>query len=305
MLWNDSYLGVHSVNREVASGARKVIRVNQKVENTLTELSLWSRLQRWFLQTVVGLGVLAVLLGAIQSGLYLFDLQIERIGITGTIANVSVEEIEARVGPSLQVGFLAADLDEAREHLESLPWVYSANVRRRWPNAVIIQIEEQRPIARWGSTGFLNHEGEYFSSEMAERWDGLAKLEGPDGSEARMMRRYQSLDALLISTGRQVVWLDEDDIGQVSAALDNGTLLILGSRHFVQRVRRFVTLQQDHLAGDAPVRVDLRYEHGVAVGLLEIVDGNSDFVLTDALSNLDFYTNSHPAARRENMKEAQ
>jgi len=232
------------------------------------KVSIWYRLKRGLLQGTVLLGVLAVLAGAAQGGLYLMQLQVERIAITGTAAQVAVEDIQALVGPQLEIGFLAADLDDIREQLEAMPWVYDANVRRRWPDAVVIQIEEQRPIARWGSDGFLNHEGEYFPGAMDSRWEHLARLEGPAGSEAAMMQRYKNLEALLSESGLEVVWLGEDEVGQVSAELDSGILLSLGSQHFVQRVRRFVRLSQDFLQDQQVLSVDLRYEHGAAVRLL-------------------------------------
>lgn len=238
-------------------------------QQSVAKPSIVQRLQRWLMQAVVTAGILVVLAGAVRGGWYLLELNVERIAISGAIEHVSADDIQALTAPQLARGFLAADLDGIREQLEALPWVYHANVRRRWPETVEIQIEEQRPIARWGMSGFLNHEGDYFPGEQGARWQALPRLDGPEGSEAAMMRRYQNLEALLTDTGLQVVWLAEDDIGQVSAELDNGVLLALGTDHFVQRVRRFVTLQQQHLNGQAVVRVDLRYEHGAAVQLLE------------------------------------
>ena len=98
-----------------------------------------------------------------------------------------------------------------------MPWVYAASVRRRWPDALVVNIEEQRPVARWGLDGFLNHEGEYFPGDFSDRWADLARLEGPEGSEVAMTRRYQNLESLLAPTGLQVVALHEDVLGQVTA----------------------------------------------------------------------------------------
>lgn len=227
-----------------------------------------SRLTGWLMSGFVIVGVLAVLVGAARGGLYLLDLKVERIAITGSARNVSTEEIAALVAPRLAGGFLSADLIGIRDTLEAMSWVYRANVRRRWPDEVSIHIVEERPIARWGTDGFLNHEGEYFPGEMSGQWQSLPRLEGPEGSEAPMMRRYQNLEALLAETGLEVVWLSQDPVGQISAELDNGALLVLGNDHYVERVRRFVTLYQMHLASESVVRIDLRYEHGAAVQLM-------------------------------------
>ena len=226
------------------------------------------RLGGWLMSGVVMVGVLAVVAGAIQGGLYLLDLKVERIAITGSARNVTTEEIEALVAPRLEQGFLAADLNGIRDTLEAIPWVYEANVRRRWPDEVAIHITEERPIARWGMAGFLNHEGAYFPGELTSQWHSLPRLEGPEGSEASLVQRYQNLEALLDETGLEVVWLSQDAVDQVSAELDNGVLLVLGSDHYVARVRRFVSLYQHYLIEQPVARIDMRYEHGAAVQLM-------------------------------------
>jgi hypothetical protein len=52
----------------------------------------------------------------------------------------------------------ALDLRDLRRELEALPWVYRAELRRRFPDTLEIRVVEQVPIARWGDGAFLNHE---------------------------------------------------------------------------------------------------------------------------------------------------
>jgi cell division protein FtsQ len=242
----------------------------QAVRNkaVLESVSWQQRLQRLLLKIVVTLGCLAVLVGVFITGSRLLDLRVEQLVLEGAVEHVAVGELETQLAPTLRAGFLTLDLDEVREQLEIMPWVYRAGVRRRWPNVVVIKIEEQRPIARWGLDGFLNHEGEYFPAAFADRWSELARLEGPEGSEHDMTRRYQSLEALLEPTGLQVVALHEDSLGQVSAELHNGVQLALGADHHRERIGRFVALWREQLSQQPVMRVDMRYEHGAAVALL-------------------------------------
>lgn len=226
------------------------------------------RAQRLVLKLGVATGCLGVLLGAFIAGSHLVDLRVEQLILEGAVEYVTVTELEAKLAPALQASFLTLDLDEVREQLESVPWVYRAGVRRRWPNTVVIEIEEQRPIARWGVDGFLNHQGEYFPGAFDDRWSELARLEGPEGSERDMTRRYQSLEGLLEPTGLHVVALHEDSLGQISAELHSGAMLQLGADNHRERMGRFVTLWQEHLADQPVMRVDMRYEHGAAVALL-------------------------------------
>lgn len=227
--------------------------------------SLGQRLGLWFNRALVLAGVAAVLFAGLHGGRYLLSLEVERIAVTGKLDNVSVASIEALVAPQLASGFLAADLDDIRATLEAMPWIYIANVRRRWPNTLDIEVVEQRPIARWGERGFLNHEGERFVVQQSPRWHPLPQLSGPDGSEAALVRRYQNLESLLRGIGREVVRLTLDDVGQYSAELDTGIQVKFGADHFVSRARRFVGLYSKQLANAQVASVDLRYEHGAAV----------------------------------------
>lgn len=231
--------------------------------------SLGARLKRGFTQAVVLAGALVVLAGAGQGGVYLLGLQVERIAVTGSARQVTEETVGELVAGHVAQGFLAANLNDIRRKLEALPWVYSANVRRRWPDTIAIHIEEQRPIARWGEQGFLNHEGELFAGQMTEDWAHLPRLSGSEGAQRRLVDRYQTLEALLADTQLGVVWLAEDAIGQVSVRLDNGTVLALGNDDLIARMQRFVRLQQDYLGDQRIARVDLRYRHGAAVALTE------------------------------------
>ena len=226
------------------------------------------RLRRIALRAGVVVGLLLVLAATGRAAVYLLDLRVERLVVHGAAEHVAQTDLEKQLASALDAGFFNLDLEAIRSELEAMPWVYRATVRRRWPDAVVVRIEEQRPVARWGLDGFLNHEGDYFSGAFNDRWAELARLEGPAGSEAAMTRRYQNLEALLAPTGLQVVALHQDVLGQVSAELDNGSLLLLGADNHIERMSRFVTLWRGQLEDQPVLRVDMRYEHGAAVALL-------------------------------------
>ena len=244
--------------------ARQAIRNQAKA----TEVSWVSRLRKVTLRASVLVGLLLLSAATGRAGLYLLDLQVERLVVRGAVEHVAQSDLEKQLADSLNTGFLALDLDGIRRELEAMPWIYRATVRRRWPDAVVVSIEEQRPIARWGLDGFLNHQGDYFPGTFNDRWADLARLEGPSGSEAAMTRRYQNMEALLAPTGLQMVALQEDVLGQVTAELDNGSVLHLGDDHHIERLDRFVTLWRAQLADQSVLSVDMRYEHGAAVAFL-------------------------------------
>ena len=201
----------------------------------------------------------------------MLDLPVERIAISGAGRNVSTEAVESLVAPRIRQGFLAVNLGDIQTQLEALPWVHKVNTRRRWPNTIAIAIDEQRPIARWGSEGFLNHEGQFFVGEMSAQWRYLPQLEGPEGSQDALVAQYRMVRALFDRLDVAVVRLTQNAVGQLSVTLDSGTVLMLGSdcprRAHPALCPATSTALSTRRSGS--LRIDLRYEHGAAVQLLD------------------------------------
>ncbi len=198
---------------------------------------------------------------------HLAELPVERVIIEGDVQHTSSAELEALVQPALAGGFLRTDLNELRTQLELLPWIFSAQVRRQWPASLQIEVVEQLPIARWGDSGFLNHEGEVFQSNRVEGAVRLPLLSGPEGREAQVVASYQQLMKLLSPLELTVASLEMDARGGMRAGLGNGIELNIGDRDLDQRVARFAAVYRASLAAQVEqvARVDLRYRNGLAV----------------------------------------
>ena len=256
---------VQQLRRESHGATRKAPR------EAPARLSWWAAIRQsvsvWLNRLMI-LGAAGVVIGlGTQAYMKLQSIPVERITVTGTLQHTQTEAVQTMVQPALQGGFLNADLTLLREQLEDLPWIYEATVRRRWPNALEINVIEQLPIARWGEDGFLNHEAEVFQTTRESNWDTLPLLRGGEGDARVLMARYQRLEELLQPLAIQVAELSIDERGQLNAVLDSGTELKLGNEEFVERVQRFVAVYQSDLGQRATelVRVDLRYETGMAV----------------------------------------
>ena len=224
-----------------------------------------SQLRRWVNRGLLVTGVGLVSAGLYQGGTHLSAQQIERLTVIGDVQHIDIEAIQSRLAPRVAAGFLATDLTDLRYELESLPWVYRANTRRRWPAEIEVTLTEQRPLARWGEGGYLNHEGEVFAATPDPLYQDLPLLIGPDGAEVSLMRRYQALAGLLEPTGLQISELSLDPLGQVAVRFDSGLSLLLGAKDISHRVKRFKRLWEEELPAQAVAKVDLRYEYGAAV----------------------------------------
>ncbi|WP_439101833.1 cell division protein FtsQ/DivIB [Congregibacter sp.] len=192
---------------------------------------------------------------------------VERIVVTGKIENLRQEALRDALSGHLDGGLLFLSLSDLQGTLEALPWVYTAELRRRFPDTLEVSVVEQLPIARWGDEAFLNHEARIIGVTDGERWQDLPEIRGPEGSEGRLMNHYQRLLERLRPLQLTPTALSEDAYGQLYARLDNGLELQLGDHDFSLRLQRFLLLWKNDLkdADRLVRRVDMRYDGGAAV----------------------------------------
>lgn len=225
------------------------------------------------LQTLVSVAALALLLGVAYMGVEaLRGLSVERIVVTGKLEHLRQEAVRDALTPDLANGLVLMNLGQLKDKLESLPWVYRAELRRRFPDTLEVYVVEQLPIARWGDDAFLNHQARITEVTDAARWQDLPLIRGPLGSEARLMSYYQRILDQLQPLSLTPVALIEDAFGQLRARLDNGLELHLGDRDFALRLQRFQQLWRRELQDSLSVveRVDMRYDGGAAVSFEQI-----------------------------------
>ena len=232
---------------------------------------------RWLERIMILCAVGVVLAGGLKAWIALARLPVQQITVTGELENTQTNAIRDMVESQVVHGFIGADLGELSRQLQVLPWVYRASVRRVWPNSLEIHIDEQLPIARWGDSGFLNHQGQVFLPSEESRWESLPLLQGPEGSAPSLMRTYQRLVDLLAPLDLGVSQLVVDERGEMEAVLRGGQRLVIGGRDFLDRLQRFSSVYRAELSAqmDRVERIDLRYAHGVAVAFAAPVENTT------------------------------
>ncbi len=225
----------------------------------------------WLNRLLILAGAGVVTVAALQAYITLQSIPVEHIIVTGELEHTRTDVVQEMIQPALVGGFLRADLQRIRAQLEELPWIYQATVQRRWPNALEVHVVEQLPIARWGESGFLNHEGEVFQSASSQEWQALPRLQGPAGSAKALVAGYQRIVEILAPLHLAVAQLTIDERGQVDVVLAGGMQILLGSEDFLERMHRFVAIYRTELAPRVKEveRVDLRYETGIAVAFAQ------------------------------------
>jgi cell division protein FtsQ len=199
---------------------------------------------------------------------------LREVVVTAPVERVSQSQIEHAARSALSGNFFTANLDAARAAFEKLPWVRRADVRRRWPDGIELEIEEHVAVARWqradGEARLVNSHGELFSAAPPEI--ALPVFSAPESASALVLGRYREFAQALAALGRQPVAVTVTAREAWQLRLDDGVVVELGrdeAKHPLgERMARFVGHYPQARArlGQAAAGVaDMRYPNGFAL----------------------------------------
>lgn len=188
-------------------------------------------------------------------------------------AQVTGAQMEYVARAAIHGNFFTVDLDAVRRDFEKLPWVRRAEVRRRWPDALELRLQEHQAVAYWtasdgGETRLVNRQGEVF---IAASNADLPNFSGPPGSAAYLLARYEEFSRTLAPLGRKLVGVVLSAREAWQLRLDNDMVIVLGRDQerapLDARLARFVVAwpQAKEGIGVQVAVADLRYPSGFAL----------------------------------------
>ena len=228
----------------------------------------------WMLAlAVVALPGVAVLEGWIGADRW----PLSTLRVTGELVHVPDQKLREAVLPHVQQGFFATRLADAQASVAALPWVESAEVRKRWPDVLEVHVVEHRPFAHWGDGRLLSEQGRLFPAAGIEPPARLPRLDGPDSRVAEVVAVYNESRVLFTPIGYDVAEVVLDTRGSWSLVLSNGTRIVVGNQQARPRLERFAHLLPQLLQyrTERLQRADLRYTNGFALVWGEAEDSPS------------------------------
>ena len=209
----------------------------------------------------------ALVLAALDWLLKTENFPVRNVRFEGMFNYVTHKRLEDAVGNAVAGNFFNIDLDKVKVRVEALPWVDQASVRRKWPRDLMIRFSEQRLMMRWGESAWLNHKGEVVQVDASKELGSLPLLQGPEGTQRQVLRRYFLLNQLLTPIALQLSELHLSPRRTWRLVLNNGVILILGRDRPEEKVTKFA---RAYKAALAPIvanikQIDLRYTNGFSV----------------------------------------
>ena len=205
-----------------------------------------------------------MLYGAAHYVVHMPIFPLRSVQLTGDVAHVTYEQVQAVVTGELRGNFFTVDLTQAREAFEKLPWVRKANVRRQWPDRLEVAVQEHRPLARWGTTALVSAQGEVFEAAINTT---LPVLQGPQGTAPEVVSHFQEFGRALEPVGRHIVQITLSARRAWVLKLDDETVIELGRENLESRLAGFVAAYERTVARlpRPSTYIDLRYTNGFAV----------------------------------------
>lgn len=212
------------------------------------------------------LSACAILYGVIYYTVHLPELfPLQSVRLSDMPEKVVATEVLQVVRNEVRGNFFTVDIERLRRSVEKLPWVRKVNIRREFPDLLVMRLEEHLVLAHWNNGASVNQQGEVF---VAQNEQVLPSFIGPEGTSFEVMRQYGQFNQQLASLDLHVVQLALSARHAWQVRLSNDMVLELGRENIEQRLARFVSVYPYGLAAiQSGIRyVDLRYSKGFAVG---------------------------------------
>ena len=239
------------------------------------------KLSRFLMRCFAVMMVIGVLVWLGQRPVFaLKQIQIEPVA-GQTLKHVNKAIVKQQVLQTVQGNFFSVRLEDVKRGFESMPWVRHANVRRVWPNGLIVSIEEQKPFGTWGGTDshvLINSHGETFAGRVSEVGDDIRLIDfhGPDESGKEVISLYEKANNWFKPWGAHVVGLALTERYAWHIKLSNGMKVEFGrdeensdktlTEERVARLFKYWPQVQEKWSNRIDA-VDLRYANGFAVHL--------------------------------------
>lgn len=215
----------------------------------------------------LALGLLALPLVGLFMGWFASDRwPVRSLRVTGNFQHVTMPAVRDRVKPLLKPGFFAIDLGAIRQAVAALPWVDAVEVRRQWPDQLVVRVREHRAFARWNDHAMIDRKGRLFAVPDAPT-PALPQLRGPPHSTQTVLDFYLDARRLLAELDLAVTGVELNRRGAWRITLADGAIVTVGKAEPGPRLRRFAAAfgQLTAAHGTTFVSADLRYSNGFAV----------------------------------------
>lgn len=186
-------------------------------------------------------------------------LRVEDVVVSGR-TRADSEEILAALDLERGAPILDVDMDGARERIESIGWISSAEIARRLPDVIFVRVIERQPLALWqhnGNTALVDRSGQVIQRSDLEDFADFPLIvgEGAPQHAAQLIDLLRTYPAVADATEAAVRVSDR----RWNLRLQSGIDVRLPEKDIAIALDRLEEFQREHDLFDRDViAVDLR-----------------------------------------------
>jgi len=171
-------------------------------------------------------------------------------------------------------GFFTIDVESIKKRIETIEWVKQASVQRVWPDTLVIEVLEHKPVAYWGTKGLVSETGKVFKPDNTTFPQGLPKFEMTnalttnltENNAEKCLRYYRDASEIFSAINVKVVKVEFNTRQALTLKLNNGVELNLGRRNKLYRMQKFAQVYSTLRERIGLIeRIDMRYTNGFSV----------------------------------------
>lgn len=218
----------------------------------------------------------------------------KKVELVNRLENQESSELQIIAANALNGGFFSLDVDEFRSDLLSqLPWVQSVSVRKVWPNKLLVEIAEYKPVVRWVSAEdllktargsslneidnyqLLSQEGIIFAPKLTKmqkyKFNNMALLSGPKVSAKHVLKKCVEIskDLKKIDLAINHCGMNKRRTWKLSLTqnMDVNLDIKLGKENILQPLEAFIEVFSGKLKPylKSVEYADLRYSNGFSI----------------------------------------
>jgi len=221
----------------------------------------------WLVQSVFVVSLIALSTWGLQQ--VRWGWPVEQVEIEGEFRYWQAEELAQELLWVKEQNFFSLNVRQVKSELEQLALIKNVQVKKVWPDTLLVKFKEDIPVAVWNQSTLLNPSGKELILPASFDETGLPKLSGPEQQIEQVMRQFQRFQSRLTSVGAVMVSLTMNTVGSWQVELDNGWMIRLGRQQIEQRLERLIELLKI-LPHEKVAVVDLRYGKGAAIKWLSV-----------------------------------
>lgn len=172
-------------------------------------------------------GCVALVLAVVAALPFTPAMPVDDVNIEGAV-NLPAEEVKSLSGVEVGTPMGRVDVHRAAQDVAANPWVDSVTVKRRWPDAVDVTVQEHTPVAwidQGGEPHLINSEGKDFV--VAQPPLGAVQLVGIN--EEQLPKAVEVASAITDTARPQVRELTRDGDHSFVLKLDGDRTVTWGS----------------------------------------------------------------------------